>query len=63
MGAIYEFQWPAVLHAIRLAARTGAGVRIVYDAITDGNGPAEKNLAAVREAEIKGLTKGRTEGS
>jgi hypothetical protein len=62
VGAIYEFQWPAVLHAIRRAARTGARVRILYDAIRDGNGPAEKNLSAVRQAEIKGLTMGRTEG-
>ena len=61
-GRIYEFQSPAVLHAIRLAAQTGAAVRMVYDAITDGNGPAEKNLAAVRDAEIKDFTKGRTEG-
>ena len=54
-GAIYEFQWPEVLAAIRAAAKTGAKVRIVYDAA----GAKKANEAAIAAAKIKALCRPR----
>src|SRR5215218_7626826 len=42
-GAVYEFQWGAVLEALGEAADRGANVTIVYDAIQGGTGPVVKN--------------------
>jgi phosphatidylserine/phosphatidylglycerophosphate/cardiolipin synthase-like enzyme len=61
-GAVYEFEWPAVLLALRAAARAGARVRVVYDGIPGGSGPARKNETAVRLARIKGLSRKRSRG-
>lgn len=59
-GAIYEFQWPAALNALRAAAQTGAQVRVVYDAIPDG--PVIQNRMAIAKAEIADLCIARTKG-
>jgi len=61
-GAIYEFQWGAVLEALGEAADRGANVTIVYDAIQGGTGPVVKNKAAIAQAGIDLLCKGRTRG-
>ena len=62
VGAIYEFQWPDALLAIREARRSGAKVSVLYDAIPAASGPGGKNLAAVERAGIKGASRGRTAG-
>ncbi|MFC4517988.1 phospholipase D-like domain-containing protein [Streptomyces ehimensis] len=49
-AAVYEFQYERVLRAFRVAADAGADVRIVYDAGPKADGPARKNLAAIRDA-------------
>ena len=59
-GAIYEFEWDAVLQAIKQAAGSGATVRIIYDAVPGGRGPAGDNQAAISLAGIDGLCVGRT---
>ncbi len=61
-GAIYEFQWPTALKAIKAAAATGATVRIVYDGIP-GNGPLAKNEAAIADQHIKSRCEPRTTGT
>ncbi|HET7012117.1 MAG TPA: phospholipase D-like domain-containing protein [Anaerolineales bacterium] len=61
-GAVYEFEWSQVLLALKAAARAGAKVRIVYDGIPGGTGPARKNENAVKLAKIKGLSTKRTQG-
>lgn len=61
-GAVYEFQWGTVLQALGEAARKGATVKIIYDAIQGGSGPITKNNAAIAQAGITLLCKGRTKG-
>jgi hypothetical protein len=61
-GAVYEFQWPMALNALREAAKRGAKVRIIYDSIAGGTGPEAKNEEAIAEAKIQKLTIPRTEG-
>lgn len=61
-GAIYEFQWGDVLNALAAASGRGATVKIVYDAIQGGSGPVTKNEAAIAQAGITLLCKGRTSG-
>ncbi len=61
-GAVYEFQWPAALKAIKDAAATGAKVSVVYDGILGGSGPLKKNEDAIAAAKIKGLCTPRTTG-
>jgi phosphatidylserine/phosphatidylglycerophosphate/cardiolipin synthase-like enzyme len=60
-GAIYEFQWPAALGAIRDAAATGATVRILYDGIS--HSPQAKNEAAIAAAGVGELCVPRTTGT
>ena len=62
-GAVYEFQWPAVLEALREIAKTGASVRVIFDAIKGDAKPREKNLKAIDAAKIKGLTIERANGT
>ena len=62
-GAIYEFQWPTVLAAIKQAHADGADVKVIYDGIDKDSGPKAKNEAAIDDANIKGLCKARTEGT
>jgi len=61
-GAIYEFEWSPVLQALKAAGHAGAKVRIVYDGIPGGSGPALKNEKAVKVAKIKSLSMKRTRG-
>ena len=64
-GAIYEFQFPAILNAIKLAKARGATIKIIYDDVEtvdkdgDAAGPWEKNIEAVGDAGIKTITRGR----
>jgi phosphatidylserine/phosphatidylglycerophosphate/cardiolipin synthase-like enzyme len=55
-GALYEFYYPPVLEAFREAHRSGADVKIIFDAKESGGSPNEKNRAAIAKARIKGLT-------
>jgi phosphatidylserine/phosphatidylglycerophosphate/cardiolipin synthase-like enzyme len=48
-GAIYEFQWPDALKAIKSVADTGADVHIIYDAIPGATGPKDKNEIAIAQ--------------
>ena len=62
-GAIYEFQWPAVLNALAVAKTKGAKVDILYDAIDKAShDPVTKNKAAIAQAKIGALTQGFTHG-
>jgi phosphatidylserine/phosphatidylglycerophosphate/cardiolipin synthase-like enzyme len=61
-GAVYEFQWPAVLDALRTAAASGARVHVVYDAIEGSSNPVRKNQAAIEQAGIGALCTPRTTG-
>jgi hypothetical protein len=66
-GAVYEFQWPAALEALRNVSRAGAEVKILFDDIGSGgkgnaSGPWKKNREAIAKAGIKSLCKGITNG-
>lgn len=61
-GAIYEFQWPEALKAIKAAADSGAKVSILYDAIPSATGPVGKNKQAIMAAGIDNLCIPRTTG-
>jgi hypothetical protein len=67
-GAIYEFQWPAALEAVRRAKERGAKVKILYDDIEEVDkagkplGPWKKNREAVKKAGIQSLCKGLSNG-
>ncbi len=61
-GAVYEFQWPAALKAIKAASNTGARVQVIYDGIPGATGPVAKNEQAIVDAKIEGLCKPRTTG-
>jgi hypothetical protein len=62
-GAVYEFQWPEALDAVKRAKKRGAYVRILFDDIGGGtSGPSKKNRAAIAATKIKSLCKGRTNG-
>ncbi len=61
-GAVYEFQWPPALKAIKDAAAKGAHVRVIYDGIPGGSGPLKKNEEAIAAATIQPLCKPRTTG-
>lgn len=67
-GAVYEFQWPAALAAVKAAHARGASVNILYDDIEDHDkngkpiGPWQLNREAIAAAKIKSLCKGRANG-
>lgn len=67
-AAVYEFQWPAVLEAVKDAHARGATVRVIYDDIEaydkkgDPKGPFQKNRDAIAAAKIKSLCTGRANG-
>jgi phosphatidylserine/phosphatidylglycerophosphate/cardiolipin synthase-like enzyme len=67
-GAVYEFQWPSALAAIKKVHQGGAEVKILFDDIQsyDSKGkPAgawKKNREAIAMAGIKPLCKGITNG-
>ena len=63
-GAIYEFQYPPLLDALRAAHQRGVDVSVLYDDTTSLPGsPAAHNDAAVTAARIKGITRPRSSGS
>ncbi len=61
-GAIYEFQWPAALQAVKDAHDRGAEVAILYDGIPGASGPKARNEAAIAAAKIKSLCRPRSLG-
>jgi phosphatidylserine/phosphatidylglycerophosphate/cardiolipin synthase-like enzyme len=61
-GAVYEFQWPAALAALKAASEAGAHIHIIYDAIPGASGPLAKNELAIDAAAIKPLCIPRTTG-
>lgn len=63
-GAVYEFQWPAALAALKAAAARGARVRVLFDDIGrgSGDGPSKANRVAIAAAGIGDLCQGRTNG-
>ena len=66
-GAVYEFQWPSALAAIKKVSQAGAEVKILFDDIgSDGKGnaggPWKKNRSAIAKAGIKSLCNGITNG-
>jgi hypothetical protein len=61
-GAIYEFQWTAALAAFKAAAKSGAKVKVIYDAIPGKTGPKAKNKAAIDGLSMNTLCKPRTTG-
>ena len=68
-GAVYEFQWPAALAALRQAHLRSAVVRMLFDDIEafddDGKptGPFQKNRDAIALAKIKALCRRRATAS
>lgn len=62
-GAFYEFQWPAVLNALRDAKARGADVEIVFDDILKDSGPRKKNETAIKKVRIKSLCTPRENGT
>ena len=62
-AALYEFYYAPVLEAFRDAHRSGADVKIVFDAKPTEDSPNEKNRAAIAKARIKGLTRPREANS
>ena len=61
-GAVYEFQWPGALAAVKEAHKRGAKVKILFDDIDSGTGPRKNNRKAIEAAKIKSLCKGRANG-
>jgi phosphatidylserine/phosphatidylglycerophosphate/cardiolipin synthase-like enzyme len=57
-AAMYEFQWPDALAAIRKAHQRGAKVHVIFDDV----GPKQKNEAAIKAAKIRALCRGRVHG-
>ncbi len=66
-GAVYEFQWPKALEAVRRASERGATVQVLFDDIeawdgTKPKGPWQRNRDAICQANIQSLCKGRAKG-
>ena len=65
-GAVYEFQRPEALAAVRQAHLRGATVKVLYDEVVgfdrDGapDGPFQRNRDAISAAKIKDLCDGRS---
>jgi phosphatidylserine/phosphatidylglycerophosphate/cardiolipin synthase-like enzyme len=65
-ACVYEFNYPEVLHAFRIASEAGAGVKIVYDynaKTVKGKTvrePGDDDLEAIQAAGIEALTIQRT---
>jgi phosphatidylserine/phosphatidylglycerophosphate/cardiolipin synthase-like enzyme len=61
--AIYEFQWPAILDALREVAAQGADVQVLFDAIENANeDPVHPNEEAIATAKIDAFCQGITKG-
>ena len=67
-GAVYEFQWPEALAAVRQAHQRGAKVHMLFDEIVaydkkgKPDGPFQKNRDAIKAAHIRSLCRGRAHG-
>ncbi|HEV3304452.1 MAG TPA: phospholipase D-like domain-containing protein [Planctomycetaceae bacterium] len=61
-GAIYEFQWPEALKAIKAAAASRAHVEIIYDGLPGKTGPKKKNVKAIKGAGLTSRSTPRTHG-
>ncbi len=66
-GAVYEFQWPEALAAVKRAHQRGAAVKMLFDdieAYSKGKpkGPWKNNRDAIAKAKIKPLCEGRGNG-
>jgi hypothetical protein len=61
-GAVYEFQWPTALAAIKKAKKSGATVKVVYDGIAAKGGPRKANAAAIKAAGLTKVCTPRTTG-
>jgi phosphatidylserine/phosphatidylglycerophosphate/cardiolipin synthase-like enzyme len=65
-GAVYEFQYPDVLKALKEASKRGVKVKILFDDVeqyeSDGNakGPWQRNREEIARAKIKALCKSRS---
>ena len=68
-GAIYEFQWPAALAAVKRARERGAKVKVLFDDIVgydkDGKpvGPWKRNREAIKASGIKPWCQGLSNGN
>lgn len=61
--AIYEFQWPAILDAVRAAVDRGADVQVLFDAIENAKEePVHPNEEAIDTAKIQEICRGITNG-
>jgi len=64
-GAVYEFQWPAVMKALKDASKRGAKVKVIYDDREAHNskgeptGPWSRNREQIAAAKIKQLCRPR----
>lgn len=66
-GAVYEFQWPAALEAVKRAADRGANVSVLFDDIEayykgKPKGPWKMNREAIAGAGLGGICRGRENG-
>jgi phosphatidylserine/phosphatidylglycerophosphate/cardiolipin synthase-like enzyme len=62
-GAIYEFQLPLILDALRAAADRGVDVKVVFDAIENATQtPVEPNEEAIARAKLGTFCTGVTHG-
>jgi phosphatidylserine/phosphatidylglycerophosphate/cardiolipin synthase-like enzyme len=59
-AAVYEFSYAPVLQAFKAAAKSGADVKIVYDARPGTGHPVEESNKAIAKAGIRSLMKKRT---
>jgi len=62
-GAIYEFQWPEALDALRAAKSRGAEIKVIFDAIPGDSHPKKKNVVAVATAKLKQVSIPKTKGT
>lgn len=61
--AIYEFQWPAVLNALKAASKRGVDVKVVFDDIENAkDDPKTKNEEAISTAKLSSVCTGYTNG-
>ena len=62
-GAIYEFQRPEALCAIKAARRRKAKVKVVFDEIPGKSKPHKKNVNAITASKLTRETSGKTKGT
>lgn len=62
IGAVYEFQWPAIYLALKNAKKRGVKIDIIYDGIDKPGGPKKRNEKGIDDANIKSITDPRKNG-